>query len=866
MTRALTRGVGAWTGLLWLVAATAGLFVAVGSAAAEDVTFSSSSGIINHAYFALSLTLSDSIGSSYALEGTGLSSGASRTFTLTTSDKVLDVACVALCVRGFGENPAAEQYTYRLAQDTAGNVRILKMTGTNASGDAVSWEAATVNETKVFLPATPTAGQHFEWFDGQTLDVVATGLTVARGANGVGPFYNCVRLRWTGGDAVRDSWVCPSLGVVKEDWTSETGAAGWQRPFAFRALVPDAWLRDRLCDETGKTEATITLADLQALTSLNVSVESTLEGIQLCQQLQTLEILSANMEDRVPDLEIVGTLTNLTDLAIEGIVADLSPLAGLTSLRRLFIEDVMLHGEIASLAPLAGMHDLEELMLNCQQISDLSPLAGLTKLRVLSLWDNLVQDLAPLASLTQLTNLEVSYNNVQSLAPLADLDELVELGLSGNLIQDVTPLAGKEKLTSLSLGHNQISDITALAECPALEELRLNENSITDVTPLNALAKVKKLWLDENPIVVFPNVPGMVALEILNANGCGLVDISGLASLTALRSAWLDGNGISDVQPLAGLSNLVFIGLHGNQVEDVSPLASLSNLTQLDLENNRIRDFSALTGLTALEFLDLDENLISALPSVSGMTALDVLSLDHNLISYLEPPTGKTFFYLGLSHNRIRDLTPLLSLEKGRTIYLQQNPLSNAARTTQLPALRKLYNVGFSVADLEMAAELDFDWVYENTERSTQGRHGLVVRIEVTGDPYGNATYLPFVSAKEPDAVEIEPSDEDDFLWIVRGGPQGSAGVNELTVSVAGVEQGGVGAVVLPITVRRLGDVNGDGVVNASDKLEINKKLNGMATLAGIGLRELDLSGDGALVNAEDKLIVNQVLNGLTVP
>ena len=68
------------------------------------------------------------------------------------------------------------------------------------------------------------------------------------------------------------------------------------------------------------------------------------------------------------------------------------------------------------------------------------------------------------------------------------------------------------------------------------------------------------------------------------------------------------------------------------------------------------------------------------------------------------------------------------------------------------------------------------------------------------------------------------------------------------------------------LKLRLLGDIVEDGIVNASDKLEMNKKLNGLANLPGITLRDLDLSGDGALVNAEDKLAINQVLNGLIVP
>jgi len=87
-----------------------------------------------------------------------------------------------------------------------------------------------------------------------------------------------------------------------------------------------------------------------------------------------------------------------------------------------------------------------------------------------------------------------------------------------------------------------------------------------------------------------------------------------------------------------------------------------------------------------------------------------------------------------------------------------------------------------------------------------------------------------------------------------------------LNVTVTGTPGGQTATVDVPLRLRLLGDIVEDGLVNASDKLEMNKKLNGLANLPGLTLRDLDLSGDGALVNAEDKLAINQVLNGLVVP
>jgi len=91
-----------------------------------------------------------------------------------------------------------------------------------------------------------------------------------------------------------------------------------------------------------------------------------------------------------------------------------------------------------------------------------------------------------------------------------------------------------------------------------------------------------------------------------------------------------------------------------------------------------------------------------------------------------------------------------------------------------------------------------------------------------------------------------------------------------IEVTVTGYEADGVtpngqvATVEVALTLRQLGDVNGDDAVDTSDKLEINRYLNGIATPATF--RELDLTGDGTAVDTDDKLQVNRVLNGIAVP
>ena len=183
---------------------------------------------------------------------------------------------------------------------------------------------------------------------------------------------------------------------------------------------------------------------------------------------------------------------------------------------------------------------------------------------------------------------------------------------------------------------------------------------------------------------------------------------------------------------------------------------------------------------------------------------------------------------------------------------------------------------------LEITATADFAWVYQNTAITTGDRHQSVLTVAITGGNVAGQTYA--ITVQENGgmvtnfqvmvavAIVAGTPQTGSVLGGMRGATTPSAFVSGayvpylLNVTVTGSPAGQTATVDVPLVLRMLGDIDGDGAVTATDKLEMNKTLNGLATLPGIGLRELDLTGDGATVNAEDKLVINQVLNGLAVP
>jgi hypothetical protein len=182
---------------------------------------------------------------------------------------------------------------------------------------------------------------------------------------------------------------------------------------------------------------------------------------------------------------------------------------------------------------------------------------------------------------------------------------------------------------------------------------------------------------------------------------------------------------------------------------------------------------------------------------------------------------------------------------------------------------------------LAVTATMAFSWVYQNTEVSTANRHQSLMTVTIAEGFLEGESYLINITENGGPVVNFRVDQgvvaTSRATGVFTGGGQRDASTPSsfsggayqpyiLNVTVSGMTRGQTAHADVPLVLRRLGDIDGDGLVNSADKLEINKKLNGLANLPGITLRDLDLTGDGALVNAEDKLAINQVLNGLAVP
>ena len=322
--------------------------------------------------------------------------------------------------------------------------------------------------------------------------------------------------------------------------------------------IPDPNLRAAIGRNLGKASAdVITAADMATLIDFdapNTNITD-LTGLEHATNLRSLDlgaefvqVLGVVNSNSISDLSPLAGLTNLTWLALENnSISDLSPLGGLTNLARLYLSE----NSISDLSPLGGLTNLTWLDLRGNAITDISPLAGLYQLTTLWLQSNSITDLSPLAGLTNLTWLDLRGNAITDISPLAGLYQLLSLGLSRNSLTDISPLAGLNRLIHLLLDQNSISDLSPLAGLYQLTDLRLYKNSVTDISPLAGLTNLTWLLLDNNSIS----------------------DISAVAGLYQLTDLWLDKNSISDISPLVentGLGSEDHVKLKENPLNSVS--------------------------------------------------------------------------------------------------------------------------------------------------------------------------------------------------------------------------------------------------------------------------------------------------------
>lgn len=392
------------------------------------------------------------------------------------------------------------------------------------------------------------------------------------------------------------------------------------QPIVFADAAFESGVRKAL----NKPDGDITLAEAAAVESLNLELPGDDWSIP-----------------RIADLSDVQYFPNLTSLFMgwalykEGGV-DLTPLASLTNLGGLYMPCTTIKG----IEPLTALTKLQELQIwGTRNIADLSPLAGMSELRSLWISDNVISDLSPLANLQQLEWLNIGRNMITDVSPLAGLKNLKTLFLTDNPIRDYTPLS--ELFPSLEKDFDLLDHSLPIEfSSPALEkairksmnvpkgditpemaegvtELYLGneygvkipeEDKVSEVNSLRYFPHLMKLELQYNDIrdnvSMLTVLGGLKELRMLDLNGNSLFscyELAGCKQLEYLNIAGFIGNDLNSLKPLKGLKTLILS--YSPHIRDLGPLSELTSLEELRLESVMIDDYSPLAGLKNLKTL-----------------------------------------------------------------------------------------------------------------------------------------------------------------------------------------------------------------------------------------------------------------------
>jgi internalin A len=387
----------------------------------------------------------------------------------------------------------------------------------------------------------------------------------------------------------------------------------------------------------------------------------------------------------------------------------------LTRLERIDLAFNRLRGVPASLANLPALTslDLSDNNLGADGAQLLKRLAALTSL---DLSNNSIgnEGAGALEGLVNLTKLDLSGNSIEAegAQALKGLIKLTALNLNGNYIgpEGAKELKNLVGLTSLDLSSNEIGAVgtQALKKLLNLNSLNLswNEIGVEGMQPLKDLVNLTALDLCNNNIgpkgaQVLKSLINLTSLK-LDSNSIGPNGMQALKGLVNLTNLELYNNRVGDngMQALKGLVNLTTLDLTKNNIgaKGAQALEGLFSLTSLTLASNNIggKGAQALKGLVNLTELNLYKNHIGAkgAQALKGLINLTTLHLGHNDIGAEGARALKGLVNLTsveLPGNRIRDISPLVSLRNLRTINLSGNHVDHDAPAFwMLPSLQQV--------------------------------------------------------------------------------------------------------------------------------------------------------------------------------
>ena len=385
------------------------------------------------------------------------------------------------------------------------------------------------------------------------------------------------------------------------------------------------------------------LSKLFSLRELNLGRNNVVDVAPLA-DLQALQVLDLS-DNPVSDVRPLSELNSCTSLNLSNTHLEFAQVRTLPCFGRLQHLGIAGLG-VEDLSAVATL-PLKHLDAADNSLADLRPLAGLTTLLSLNLANSNVTDIGPLSELKNLTVLSLRQNGISDLSALSGMGILSSIDLSENAITHIGPLGELTTLGDLRLNHNRITDLSPLAALTNLWALDIRDNPIADLSPLTALTSLQYLYASETAASDIEALSAMVNLTLLDLSRNLVSELSPLAELTSLEFLYVSDAAVSDIEPLSRLTSLTTLDLSGNEVSELSALSGMSALRELKLTRNAITDLGPLQGMVSLDWLDLNVNQISDVNGLPASAVLRHLNLRNNYVVDIGPLVDRSIFVQG---------------------------------------------------------------------------------------------------------------------------------------------------------------------------------------------------------------------------
>lgn len=238
-------------------------------------------------------------------------------------------------------------------------------------------------------------------------------------------------------------------------------------------------------------------------------------------------------------------------------------------------------GPITDLSDLEKLRNLEVLEISAQQITDLSPVFGLTKLRKLGVECNPITSIAGIEALQNLEMLYLTGTDVSDLTPIESLPKLNSLQIDGTYVRDLPNVETLERLEHLIaigcaapmtyIGRHEVFDLdirrlpfeirdfSFVQDVESFDRFSYDGAYVSDFMPVLAGKPIKEFGFPGiHDLYSVDQLDGLVITKRLDVcHARSLTSIEGIEKYDGIECICLkDCLGLTDLTPLNNLQNV----------------------------------------------------------------------------------------------------------------------------------------------------------------------------------------------------------------------------------------------------------------------------------------------------------------------